>query len=405
EVQFNEETLWTGEPRNYNKAGAYHYLDTIRLLLEQCKQREAEELAMREFMGLKSETEDNALWLERVGAERKKANGAYTYDFDDARWSTIPMPSYEVWEEVGLEGVDGAIWFRTTFTLTADDLASDWELDLNRVRQDDYTYVNGHLVGHEKGDQEKRLYKIPKENLREGKNVVAVQVINLAGKGGISGYKDTSSPIGLKNVNGKFVSLVGQWKYWIQDSNVPKVGVFQASYQPFGSLKFHFPEGDTELYERSLDLERGLAEVKYKRSGVLYTRTYFASYPDNMIAIRLTADKPGQVSFSLGMDTKHQENRIWKVDDHTLAMTVHVKGGALEGTSFLTVKLAGGTITEQDGQLHVKDAHTADVYLTGATNYGDYKQLAPDYKRLAQVHHQKVRKKSFSTLQKAHEKD
>lgn len=405
EVQFNEETLWTGEPRNYNKKGAHQYLDTIRFLLEQGKQREAEELAMDEFMGLKSETEDNGPWLDRVAAERKKKNGAYTYDFDDADWSTIPVPSYEGWEEVGLEGVDGAAWFRTTFELTAKDLKSDWELDLNRVRQYDYTYVNGHLVGHEKGDGTKRLYTVPKEILREGKNVIAVQVINLAGKGGISGYKDTSIPIGFKNAAGKFISIGGQWRYWIQDSDAPKVGAFQAAYQPFGSLKFRFPEGESQQYERSLDLERGLAEVKYKKAGVQFTRSYFASYPDNMIGIRLTADKPGQISFALAMETKHEKNRVWKVDDYTLAMNVHVKGGALEGTSFLTVKLDGGTIVEKDGQMHVQGANTADVYLTGATNYGDYKTLAPDYLASAQAHHQKITKKSFSKLLKAHGKD
>src|SRR5690606_16707197 len=283
------------------------------------------ELAMNEFMGLQSETEVNGPWLARVAAVRKKEDGVYTYDFDDADWAKIPVPSYEGWEEVGLEGVDGAAWFRTTFELTAEDLKSDWELDLNRVRQYDYTYVNGQLVGHEQGDGTKRLYTIPKEILREGTNVIAVQVINLAGKGGISGYKDTSIPIGFKNAAGKFISIVGEWKYWIQDSDVPKVGVFQASYQPFGILKFRFPEGDTEQYERSLDLERGLAEVTYRKSGVQYTRTYFASYPDNMIAIRLAADKPGQVSFALAMETKHEKHRIWKVDNHTLGMTVNVK--------------------------------------------------------------------------------
>ena len=404
-VQFNEETLWTGAPRDYNKEGAYPYLDSIRYLLENGAQREAEQLAMCEFMGLKSETQDNTKWLQLVAEERDKSNGAYVYHYDDSGWSTIPVPSYEGWEEVGLEGKDGAIWFRTSFTLTASDLTSDWEIDLNRVRQQDYTYINGRLVGHKTGDQEKRLYSIPKESLREGKNVVAVQVINLAGKGGISGYKDTKNPIGVKSTSGKFISLVGQWKYWIQDSNVPKVGSFQASYQPFGSLKFVFPSGNTDFYERSLDLERGIAEVRYQQSNVLYTRTYFASYPDNMLAIRLAADKPAQVSFGLSLETKHPKNRIWKVDDQTIAMTVYVKDGVLEGTSFLTVKLDGGTIHEEDGQLLVKHANTADVYLTGATNYGDYKQLKPDYKRLAQKHHEKIIKRSYSKLLRAHEKD
>ena len=61
-IQFNEETLWTGGPRRYNRAGAYRYLDTIRQLLFDGKQKEAEALAEKEFMGLKSNEDKNAAW-------------------------------------------------------------------------------------------------------------------------------------------------------------------------------------------------------------------------------------------------------------------------------------------------------------------------------------------------------
>ena len=44
-IQFNEETLWTGGPRQYSRPGAYRYLDTIRQLLFEGKQKEAEALA------------------------------------------------------------------------------------------------------------------------------------------------------------------------------------------------------------------------------------------------------------------------------------------------------------------------------------------------------------------------
>jgi alpha-L-fucosidase 2 len=49
-VQFNEETLWTGHPHDYAHEGAYEYLDEIRTLLFDGKQKEAEELAMQQFM-------------------------------------------------------------------------------------------------------------------------------------------------------------------------------------------------------------------------------------------------------------------------------------------------------------------------------------------------------------------
>ena len=51
-IQFNEQTVWTGEPHDYAHTGAYRYLDTVRQLLWQGKQKEAEDLAMREFMSV-----------------------------------------------------------------------------------------------------------------------------------------------------------------------------------------------------------------------------------------------------------------------------------------------------------------------------------------------------------------
>ena len=51
-IQFNEETLWTGKPNDYAHKGASRYLDEIRSLLFEGKQKEAEELAMKEFMSV-----------------------------------------------------------------------------------------------------------------------------------------------------------------------------------------------------------------------------------------------------------------------------------------------------------------------------------------------------------------
>jgi len=51
-IQFNEETLWAGQPHGYSHQGAHRYLDTLRQLLWGGKQKEAEELANREFMSV-----------------------------------------------------------------------------------------------------------------------------------------------------------------------------------------------------------------------------------------------------------------------------------------------------------------------------------------------------------------
>lgn len=49
-IQFNESTIWTGEPRSYARPGAVRHLPAIRTLLAEGKQKEAEALALREFM-------------------------------------------------------------------------------------------------------------------------------------------------------------------------------------------------------------------------------------------------------------------------------------------------------------------------------------------------------------------
>src|SRR5690606_18350687 len=154
---------------------------------------------------------------------------------------------------------------------------------------------------------------------------------------------------GLRNANGRLIPLAGTWKYWIQNAHVPKVGVYPASYQPCGCLRVVFPQGTTREFRRSRVLRRRVAEGRYKQDRVYFVRSYIASFPDNAIAIRLSADLPGRISFSMTMDSKHPQHRLYKLDEHTLALHVKVKDGVLEGTSFVSLKLDGGEVYEQDG--------------------------------------------------------
>ena len=163
-IQFNEETLWTGEPRSYSRPGAYKYLDTIRQLLFAGKQKEAEALAENEFMGLKSFEGERNSWVTKVTADKTFAGE----NFDDSKWPTMQVPSWDGWEMVGFEGLDGATWLRTNFIVSDDWLDKELMLDLNRIRDHDYTYVNGKLVGQQQNN-EGRIYSIAKNSLHKGK--------------------------------------------------------------------------------------------------------------------------------------------------------------------------------------------------------------------------------------------
>ena len=80
----------------------------------------------------------------------------------------------------------------------------------------------------------------------------------------------------------------------------------QEKYQPFGDVVLEFPGHDGAAeYRRELDIDRAVASVQYKIDGVTFRRELFASNPDNVIAMRITADQPGKLNFSARLTTPH----------------------------------------------------------------------------------------------------
>ena len=78
----------------------------------------------------------------------------------------------------------------------------------------------------------------------------------------------------------------------------------QMPYQTLGDLALTFPQvASAENYRRHLDLATATAHVSYTSSGVTFAREVFASAPDQVIVVRLTANRPGQISFEARMRT------------------------------------------------------------------------------------------------------
>ena len=73
----------------------------------------------------------------------------------------------------------------------------------------------------------------------------------------------------------------------------------QMPYQTLGDLFLRFaPSGEVTEYERSLDLERAISTVTYRQNGVRFTREVFVSPVSQTLVVRLTADKPGALTFT-----------------------------------------------------------------------------------------------------------
>ncbi len=402
-IQFNEETLWTGEPRNYSRPGAYKYLDTIRQLLFAGNQKEAEALAEKEFMGLKSFEGERNSWITKVTSDKKPAGE----NFDDGKWPIMQVPSWDGWEMVGFEGLDGAIWLRTNFVLPDDWVDKELVLDLNRIRDHDYTYINGKLVGTQQ-DNEGRKYTIAKNSLHKGKNTIAILVLNFFDKGGLYGYKDTTKHIGIYPVNDEAakISLNGQWRYFVKDDNPPPVGAYQASYQPFGDLNLIFPNttGATN-YKRELDISNAIATTSYTFNATDFKREYFVSQPNQVLAINLTSSKRSSISFEILLSSPHKNFTVKKIDTNTINLSVRVRNGGLRGESYLKLKANGGTVKQVNGKLIIEKADEVVVYLTAGTNYKNFKDISANPALPCINALGSVKNKTYQQIKDAHTKE
>ncbi len=84
----------------------------------------------------------------------------------------------------------------------------------------------------------------------------------------------------------------------------------QLAYQTVGNLRLSI--GNTSgvsNYNRYLDLTTATTVTTYAQNGISYRREVFASAPDQVIAIRLTADRPGSITFSATFDSPQRVTR------------------------------------------------------------------------------------------------
>ena len=178
----------------------------------------------------------------------------------------------------------------------------------------------------------------------------------------------------------------------------------QMAYQPFGDLAIDLPghERFTD-YERNLDIGRALSRVTYKVNGTTFTREVFASHPDQVIVVRLTADRPKELAFSVSLDSPH-ETKSLTTDGDLQTLTVAVKDGALRGVALLKVE-TDGRLDPAGRSLAVTDARQATIHLVAATNFVNYRDVGGDAARRAGQYLDRLEGKSFERVRKDHVAD
>jgi len=97
-------------------------------------------------------------------------------------------------------------------------------------------------------------------------------------------------------------------------------------YQTLGDLRLTFAPAKAGNYLRTLDLSTAAAEVSCEANGVRYRREHFISAPDQVFVSRLTADRPGSLSFTVAL-ARPERYRPSAVNDHELLMTGTLNDG------------------------------------------------------------------------------
>lgn len=132
-------------------------------------------------------------------------------------------------------------------------------------------------------------------------------------------------------------------------------------------------------YKRALSLDSALAVVSFRKDGVNYERKYFASYPDSVMVIKFTADKPGMQNLVFSYGANPEATGTIKVDgNNSLLYTGRLKNNQMKFALRIRAIHKGGNLTATDGKLIAQGADEVIFLLTADT---DYKlNFDPDFK-------------------------
>jgi alpha-L-fucosidase 2 len=153
-------------------------------------------------------------------------------------------------------------------------------------------------------------------------------------------------------------------------------------YQLAGNLYINFPGHDSvKDYKRDLNIENATASVTYVFNGVHYKREYFTSFTDNVLMVRLTADKPQMITCNIKLQSplmKTVEVTNGDLILSGLSSDHENQKGKVKFDVITRVKNFAGSVVADTSGIKVNNADTAVIYLSMATNFVNYHDISAD---------------------------
>ena len=178
-------------------------------------------------------------------------------------------------------------------------------------------------------------------------------------------------------------------------------------FQPVGSLNLTF-EGHEKYsdYYRELDIEKAISKTSYTVNGITYTREALASFADRVIVVRLSTNKAGSLAFMTNYSSPHKKKTfsVKNLDLQINGTTSDQDGvkGLVEFKGITRIKLEGGSVSKTDTSLSVKEANTATIFISIASNFNNYNDVSGDEETRAEDYINKAFTKNFANIKADH---
>lgn len=230
-----------------------------------------------------------------------------------------------------------------------------------------------------------------------------------------AGEPGNNLPEGFNEILPRIRELIAEGKYReAQDlamTRIPRHAEGEMNYgmpyQTVGNLVIDFGEpGEVSNYYRELDIKNAVSSVSYEADGVFYKREYLASAVDQVIAIRLTADKKGKINFTLGANTPQVTHRIF-TEDNTLVLkgksgNADNKEGKIQFDARFSPLIEGGEITATENTIQVTNANSATIYLSIGTNFRSYNDISGNEEAISKSYLTELGTKSYQAIKNDH---
>ena len=177
-------------------------------------------------------------------------------------------------------------------------------------------------------------------------------------------------------------------------------------YQPVGDLYINMPDHENFTnYYRELDIENAITSVSYNVEGINYKREIFSSFTDQVIIVRLTADKPEMINCDISLSSLQNHNI--RIKDEKIILSGNSSDhegveGKVKFDVHVLPKIKTGHLEKTDSNITIKKANEATLYISIGTNFINYKDISGNPEKKALSFLESSLQKSYKDAKKDH---